>query len=325
MKRPSYFLLILSFVFCLNTIFAQDSEVLRDSIHYTGNEKLDLLILVKDYHDLTKNELLKELLLDFQSNLEKIQEDVPTDSPYIVEYQYKQKVEIRQSSIIKSYKMAGQNSLVENFKNQAIISEPSKNVQITISFNELGDLKSINLTSLLEGIIRELPGKDRYLRFLEYQTDAGSSKIKLIQNRPSGYLDMLSFKAGVGANVYQNKFLTDITGEIGLHLNQKGILKNQIYVSNNLLFSFSAQNRPIINNFTNVGYRRNLSHQKENPNWLGVEFGLLTKQKGDVFRTNTMRLGVNWDAGKNINVSPQLYFNGFFQQVSPGLRIGIGL
>jgi len=80
-----------------------------------------------------------------------------------------------------------------------------------------------------------------------------------------------------------------------------------------------------INNFTNIGYRKNLSNQKEKPNWLGVEFGTLTKRSGDIFVPNTMRMGMNWQVGKNITVAPQLYFNGFFKQVSPGFRIGIGL
>ena len=91
------------------------------------------------------------------------------------------------------------------------------------------------------------------------------------------------------------------------------------------MFSFDAENTAVINNFTNLGYRRNFSNQKDKSNWIGFEIGTLTKQSGDVFKPNTMRLGINWEAGKHITVSPQLYFNGFFQQVSPGFRIGIGL
>lgn len=152
-----------------------------------------------------------------------------------------------------------------------------------------------------------------------------SNKAKLIQNRPSGYLDMLSLQAGVGANVYRSKFLTDITGELSLQLNQKGILRNQFYVSNNLMFSFNESNSAVINNFTNLGFRRNFSNVKDKPNWLGIEFGTVTKRSGDVFQPNTMRFGFNWQAGKHITVAPQMYFDGFFKIVSPGFRIGIGL
>jgi len=159
-----------------------------------------------------------------------------------------------------------------------------------------------------------------YLEFIEE-----NNKASLKENRPYGYLDMLSLQADVDANVYRNRFLTDITGEIGLQLNHIGILRNQFYVSNNLIFSFDAENTAVINNFTNFGYRRNLSDQKDKPNWLAIELGTRTKRSGDLFRLKTLRLGMNRGAGKNITVSPQLYFNGFFQQVSPALRIGIGL
>jgi hypothetical protein len=169
-----------------------------------------------------------------------------------------------------------------------------------------------------------LPPKDRYLRHLSFQSSS-EGKYQLTENRALGYLDMLSLQLGVGANVYQNRFLTDFTGEVGLHLNQKGILKNKFYLSNNLIFSFDGESGAVVNSFTNIGYRRNLSSQRDNANWLGVEFGAMTRQRGNVFAPNTMRLGVNWSAGKHITVSPQLYFNGLFQQVSPGFRIGIGL
>ncbi|MFC4874151.1 hypothetical protein [Negadavirga shengliensis] len=324
MKTPHYFLLALFSLTCFRAANAQDEKAPRDSIHYTGNENLDLLILLTDYHDLTRDGLVKEMLTDFQSKLEKIEEDLPKDSPYVIEYSYQQTIEIHQTSLVKSYKISDQTGLVENFKNQAIITDAGKGHQAILSFNDLDDLKTIDLSSVLDGIIAELPGKHRFQRFLEYKTDPSSNKPKLIRDRHTGYMDMLSLKAGVGANVYQNRFLTDISGEIGLHLNQKGILKNQLYISNNLLFSFDA-NRAVLNNFTNIGYRRNFSNQREKPNWLGAEFGLLTKQNGEIFRENTMRIGMNWDVGKHINVAPQLYFNGFFKQVSPGFRIGIGL
>jgi hypothetical protein len=71
--------------------------------------------------------------------------------------------------------------------------------------------------------------------------------------------------------------------------------------------------------------RRNFSTVRDNPNWLGLEIGTLTKRSGDLFQPNTRRLGVNWGVAKHITVSPQIYWNGAFKQVSPGFRIGIGL
>lgn len=209
--------------------------------------------------------------------------------------------------------------------NRANILDTSGNFQVIIGFNEINELINIDFKGILADITDGLPAKHRFLRYLEFQPDPQSGKIMLSENRHTGYFDLLSLQAGVGANVYRNMFLTDISGEIGLQLNQKGILKNQFYISNNLMFAFDAKNTAVINNFTNFGYRRNFSNQKDNPNWLGIELGTRTKRSGDIFQPNTKRLGVNWQVGKHISVAPQLYFNGFFKQVSPGFRIGIGL
>ncbi len=318
-------LLILSlFLSSVYQIIAQTEDTPKDTLFYQVNESLNMLILVKDYHHLTKDEKLKTMLIDFQSKLSTVQASIPSEA-YIIDYLYDKQLDILLSDKVKSYAIRNDKGLTENFRNTALITESSGAYQVSICFDDIAELMNMDFSALLQEIKNELPEKDRYLRYLEFQKDKQNGKTSLTENRISGYLDMLSLQAGVGANVYRSKFLTDITGEMGLQLNHKGILRNQFYVSNNLIFSFDAENSAIINNFTNIGYRRNLSNQKDKPNWLGVEVGTLTKRSGDIFQPNTIRIGVNWQAGKHITIAPQLYFNGMFKQVSPGFRIGIGL
>lgn len=318
---------ILLAIICLisfGNAIAQNSDSFKDSIFYHGTDSLDMLILTKDYHHLVKEAHLQSILLDFQSRLKEIQEVVPATA-YTIEYQYLKKLEILNSDIIKSFSIGDGKTMSEDFRNRARILDPTGKYEIIVGFNDIEDLSSVDFNSILTAIIGGLPPKHRFLKYLEFQPDNQSGKITLSDERHGGYFDMLSLQAGVGANVYRGKFLTDFSGELGLLLNHKGLLKNQFYVSNNLMFFFDAENRAVINNFTSIGYKRNFSNQKEKPNWLGVELGTLTKKSGDIFKPNTIRLGVNWQVGKSITVSPQLYFNGFFQQVSPGFRIGIGL
>jgi len=296
MKPTFQFMLIMLCLFNFGVVFAQNEKAPRDTIHFQSKEKLEIYILAPDYHNLTKDEKLQTILLDFQSRLKEIRDKIPTASAYTIEYNYLEKMEVLQSTKIAGFTISDEKAIIRDFQNQVIITDPNSNYQVNIGFDELDVLL----------------GED-------------FNKLKLTQNRPSGYLDMLSLQAGVGANVYRSKFLTDITGEISLQLNQKGILRNQFYLSNNLMFSFDESNSAVINNFTNIGYRRNLSNERGKPNWLGIEIGTVTKRSGDIFQSNTMRLGMNWQVGKHITVSPQMYFNGFFKQVSPGLRIGIGL
>lgn len=325
MKPTFQLLLILLCLFNFGTVFAQNGVAPRDTIHYHGTKDMEMYILSADYHKLTKDEHLQSMLIDFQSRLKEIKDKVPTSSSYIIEYDYQTKIEVIESNKIASFSISEGKGVAEDFRNQAIITDTNSRYQVNIGFNELEKVLMMDFNKVIGEIITDLPEKDRYLRYLEYKNDNQTNKAKLILNRPSGYLDMLSLQAGVGANVYRSKFLTDITGEISLQLNKKGILKNQFYVSNNLIFSFDESNSAVINNFTNIGYRRNLSNERGKPNWLGIEIGTVTKRSGDIFQSNTMRLGMNWQVGKHITVSPQMYFNGFFKQVSPGFRIGIGL
>lgn len=319
----SFFLLL--GVFCFGNAFGQNEGAPRDTIHFHGSDHFALYILSADYHKLTGEDQVEIMLVDFQNRLKEIQGKIPASSAYKIDYQYQSKIEILKSNKIANFSISSEKGITEDFLNEAIITDLNSRYQVNIVFNELEALLNVDFKSLMAEVISELPEKDRYLRYLEYQPENQSNKAKLIQNRPSGYLDMLSLQAGVGANVYRSKFLTDFTGELSLQLNQKGILRNQFYVSNNLMFSFAEDNSAVINNFTNIGYRRNLSNQRDKPNWLGIELGTVTKRSGDIFQSNTMRLGMNWQAGKHITLSPQMYFNGFFKQVSPGFRIGIGL
>ena len=250
--------------------------------------------------------------------------DIPQNESYIIEYKFQTKIEILQSNKIVSYSLSANSGPTENFRNQAILTIPQSRNQVNIQFNDAEALMNADFKALLEGIVAELPEKNRHLRFLEYQYEGEIGKSKLIENKVSGDMDMLRLSAGIGANVYRSKFLTDISGELAFQFNKKGILKNQFYASTNLMFSFNEDNSPVINTFVNLGYKVNFSSQKDDPNWLGMEFGTIVNRNGDVFKPNTMRFGLNWAVGKGISVAPQLYFNGFFKEVTPGFRIGIG-
>ncbi|NHE56298.1 hypothetical protein [Cyclobacterium plantarum] len=324
MKSQS--LIIFAFVGLLsfNDAISQTSDNYTDTILYQNNDTLDMMILTKDYHHLVEGDQLQSILQDLQSRLKEIQGMVPSTA-YTIKYQYQKQLDILENDKIKSFRLSAEKGMSENFPNRVHLHDALDKYQVIIGFNDIEELERVDLTRILTDITEKLPEKHRFLRYLAFQPEYPTGNIVLKEDRHTGHFDMLSLQAGVGANVYRGKFLTDFTGEIGLQLNHKGILKNQFYISNNLMFAFDEANRAVINNFTNLGYRRNFSNQKDKPNWLGIEIGTLTKRSGDIFAPNTHRLGVNWQVGKHITVSPQLYFNGFFKQVSPGFRIGIGL
>ena len=108
----------------------------------------------------------------------------------------------------------------------------------------------------------------------------------------------------------------------GFTFSKKGIWKNQFYLSYNQLSHFENNSKINLNGFVNIGYRYNLSKTIGNPNWLGVELGYLVNRNGDLFGKNTFKFGVNWEIGKYISVSPQLYLSS--DLVYPAVRIGFG-
>jgi hypothetical protein len=325
MKSINSFCLAIICLINVNFTFAQNTDLPKDSIYYQSPNKFDLLILSPDYHSLTESNDLQNVLVDFQADLKAIDEKIPTSFSYIIHYAYKEQIEILNNDPKEKFSFSEGKGWVENFRNKAMISNPKSNLKAEIYFDEISVILKADFSEIISEMTKNLPQKTSLLKYLEYQVDEKTNKIRLTQNKTIGGLGMLSIQAGVGANVYKNKFLTDITGELGLHLNRKGFRRNQYYVSNNMVFSFDSENSPIVNNFTNMGYRRNFSSTMDKSNWLGFELGILTKRSSDVFNPNTMRLGINWNLGKNLTIAPQLYFNSFFKEVSPGFRIGIGL
>jgi hypothetical protein len=134
--------------------------------------------------------------------------------------------------------------------------------------------------------------------------------------------DMLSLKAGVGANLIKNQPVIDLSGELAFVFQKKGISKNQYYLTYNLLYDFIDNSKTNLNSFLNLGYRYNLSNNRDDSDWLGVEFGYLISREGDMFDKDTFRFGFNWEVGNSITISPQLYISS--EQTFPGLRIGFG-
>jgi len=52
-------------------------------------------------------------------------------------------------------------------------------------------------------------------------------------------------------------------------------------------------------------------------------FSYLVKQQGDVFNKNTFRLGLPGVQFKFLRLTPELYFNNFFKNVSPGIKLSL--
>ena len=305
-------LILLSSITC----YAQKHSL--DSIYVEIEDKVQLGMSVYEYPDLVEsveNDLksLHEIL--------KVNKDIPEKTPYSIFYEPNKKLTIKNSGPVERIIWKNGKQTRYQFNNKCEIL--SDKYHLHIEYNDLESLVSNDLIGKLEEVIdTTCVIQDRFSSSYNYSFTEGS----LVHNKQFderiGQTDMLFLKGGVGASLIKNEPVMDLSAEIGLALSKKGILKNQYFLSYNLLFDFIDNSTINLNSFVNLGYRYNLSKKKNDTNWLGVELGYLVSKQGDMFNENTFKFGVNWEVGKYISISPQLYFSK--DSTYPAVRIGFG-
>ena len=67
-----------------------------------------------------------------------------------------------------------------------------------------------------------------------------------------------------------------------------------------------------------------LHHVKTDHVLLGIYLGRVMTRSGDIFERNTWNLSMTLAARGIVKVQPEIYFNGFFKNVMPGLRVQMG-
>jgi len=284
------------------------------------DNKTELNLAIYNYKNLADN-----IRTDYTKFLSILSEnnDIPDDISYSIDYNPNKKLSIKQTK-------SGERIIWENntqkkfqFSNQCNIR--SEDYYLKIKFNDLQSLMTDSLLiRLLEAINKIDETNDRLSKTYVYAFQ-GDKLIKDEQfdNRTKS-LDIIFLKGGLGVNLIKSEPIIDISAEIGFGIARKGILKNQYYVSYNLLFDFMEESKTNLNGFLNVGYRRNLSNNIDKPNWLGVELGYLINNQGDLIEKNTLKFGVNWELGTYVSLSPQLYLSNDGKDFYPALRLGIG-
>ena len=317
-KITQIFLTSLILLFYSSSIYGQKRTL--DSIYIVLDNKTELNLAIYNYKNLADN-----IRTDYTKFLSILSEnnDIPDDISYSIDYNPNKKLSIKQTK-------SGERIIWENntqkkfqFSNQCNIR--SEDYYLKIKFNDLQSLMTDSLLiRLLEAINKIDETNDRLSKTYVYAFQ-GDKLIKDEQfdNRTKS-LDIIFLKGGLGVNLIKSEPIIDISAEIGFGIARKGILKNQYYVSYNLLFDFMEESKTNLNGFLNVGYRRNLSNNIDKPNWLGVELGYLINNQGDLIEKNTLKFGVNWELGTYVSLSPQLYLSNDGKDFYPALRLGIG-
>jgi len=302
--------------------------ILLISISYAQRPSIDSLIVEIDSQVVVKMSIynysnLKKKVGDDLKGLQeilKVNQDVPQNSSYVIFYKPNEKLTIKTKETTET--IIWEEGKYKPYKFDNTCQIISDNYDMSIEFDDQANLISENLiTKVMEVIETTSAQNSRKLKLFKYAFEK-DSLIKSEDYRIGNTSQVIFLKAGVGANLIKNNPVIDLTGEIGFGATSKGMLKNQYYLSYNLLYDFNDNSSADINSLLNVGYRRNFSNNEDKSNWVGLEFGYLISQNGDMFDEDTFRFGVNWEAGNYITISPQLYISS--EQTYPAIRIGFG-
>jgi len=307
----------ITFLIILSSIACYGQKTYLDSVSVEIEGKIELGMSIYDYSDLVHS---VENDLKNLHDILKGNQDIP-EPPYSISYKPNKKLSIKQSGPAERIIWKNGKQTRYQFNNKCEIL--SDKYQLHIEYNEIESLVSADLIEKLKEVIDTTSTiQGRFSKIYNYSFIEGNLVHNKQLDEQVGKTDMLFIKGGVGASLIKNQPVIDLAAEIGLGFGKKGILKNQFYLSYTPLFDFVDNSTIDLNHFVNLGYRYNLSKNKNDSNWLGLELGYLVSQEGDLFNEDTFKIGVNWEVGKYISISPQLYVSK--ELTYPAVRVGFG-
>jgi len=317
MKKLRKVKIAASLLLC-STLITYGQKTYHDSISVHIDDKMEINMTVYDFKALGEN--VEKDLKTLQSIL-KTNSDIAGKVTYSIFYKPDKSMSIKQTGPGERIFWENEKQIRYKFNNQCFID--ADKYQMQIQFDEFERLISDSLIFKIKEVIETTNSvQGGFSATYNYSYQEG----KLVHNkqldRVNGQMDAISLKGGVGVNMIKNQPVIDLSAEVGFTFSKKGIWKNQYYLSYNQLSDFDENSKINPNGFINAGYRRNLSNTVGKSNWLGVELGFIVSRNGNLFEKNTFRLGVNWEIGKYMSVSPQLYFSKNMSY--PALRIGFG-
>jgi len=204
-------------------------------------------------------------------------------------------------------------------------------VEIKICVNDLADLNLIFEDSFDNKF--ELANKYLSTRFSKNYKKGIKGWLDLRESEVKGYFqdvsyktnDMLILGAGVGGGFIKNQIVTSFGFRLGFSFGHKGIFRNAYFADYELLYDFpeDGSDKYKINGFLSLGYEHNFSRNPDKENWYGISLGYLVDRNNDIFGKNTVKVSVLKRINNSITILPEIYFDDFYKDGSPGLRVQI--
>jgi len=314
--------LILAVSGLANRSFGQDAG---DTIVVYVDNRFEIKVAVKDYDDLRNSKSEIDALRQFSEHLPQIADQLNPEQADLVKFINGVSITVEPGTQQYNFLFKDGSLSDTGYRDRAEIKLVDSKIFITAG--NLINLMDYNLADCLLKTIPLLPEKNRHSKTLYYECKAGVVSELSDRHTLNSSLDMLSLGLGAGAGLVKGRWVADLTFELNLQFNRKGVLRHSPYVSTNILFDFAADGKMSVNTFLNAGFRWNIDKEEDSADWLGVDVGYLVGKEGDLFGDNTVRLGLNWTMikGRSVTVSPNLYFTDNFKTIFPGVRVGFGL
>ncbi len=196
-----------------------------------------------------------------------------------------------------------------------------------IKFDELSQLIDLNRKEILEAIdslmTESYNEKSLYIEKLHYTLNNDLSYKKIYENDKYPN-DKIILSARSGVENVKNSWAASFEASMAFSFGRKGITKNEYGLSYEWQYDFTDPDKRNINQFMNLAYRHDFSKDPENSNAYTFKLGYLMNKQGNLYNNDTFKLGISRPLGKDIFIEPQIYFNSFFKDVIPSIKIGIG-
>ena len=307
-------------------VLTSKAQRISDTVNIYIDERIEMKFVLDNYAELKDDStkaVVSAFLTDFQKHLPELSKEMDVNASELLRYQDDDKIILRAREEKEVFMLSNDGLKNSGPRDKAILLHPK--VRIEISAADLSEAVDVPFAKYFEEMVDSLPQKVRNSRVLTYsvKNDSLEAIIDKMDWKPTG--DELEITFGAGANFYKGKWLGEFQTRMDLVFFEKNVLKHNPYVSYSWLYDFSRFDRVNINGFLNLGYQWDLARGKEEESRSGVEAGFLINRNGNLFEPKTWRVGLNWEAGDGISVSPQMYVVGGFEKVQPGIRISFGL
>lgn len=209
--------------------------------------------------------------------------------------------------------------------------------------NNIEDIEPIVKAGINPKIEASLQQVRSYKKFNLFEPKA-TSYLQLSNNEIHGHTlytfrGIISAMAGVGVvrgNISTNFTLNFIhlphlqnsPEGLNLPINHGGLLFNW---QPHFFFDKAADGKlqTYRNDFINAGFaffypneaKKSLDDNKSEKLYATLSIGYLVRRRGAYFEPNTFRLASSYRLSSNLYVEPEMYFNKFFKNVSPGVRM----